>query len=198
MVRIFSQIASCSRWSQSEASPSVMLKTMGRKTFAVGRIRAPRLCQVADLQQRFVHGCLSDRFRSDPGRHRNLAEGGFAVRHAALHDRFCEIDGQSGQPRYRNQRLRIVQQRYDSVARIAQYRDVVVVAHLVAAPGPFDEFEQQPVGDFGDGFGLGGLSSPEQEFLRHRAGLVDGQDEGCAVAPRDTLGVHYRIPLTVW
>ena len=63
---------------------------------------------------------------------------------------------------------------------------------------PFDEFEQQPVGDFGDGFGLGGLPSPEQEFLRHRAGLVDGQDEGCAVAPRDTLGVHYRIPLTVW
>ena len=31
MVRIFSQIASCSRWSQSEASPSVMLKTMGGK-----------------------------------------------------------------------------------------------------------------------------------------------------------------------
>ena len=122
MVRIFSQIASCSRWSQSEASPSVMLKTMGGKL---------------SLWAGFVH------------------------RHAALHDRFCEIDGQSGQPRYRNQRLRIVQQRYDSVARIAQYRDVVVVAHLVAAPGPFDEFEQQPVGDFGDGFGLGGLPSPE-------------------------------------
>ena len=83
-------------------------------------------------------------------------------------------------------------------ARITDHGDVVVVAHLVAAPGPFDEFEQQPVGDFGDGFGLGGLPSPEQEFLRHRAGLVDGQDEGCAVAPRDTLGVHYRIPLTVW
>ena len=46
-------------------------------------------------------GVCPDRFPERSGRHRNLAEGGFAVRHAALHDRFCEIDGQSGQPRYR-------------------------------------------------------------------------------------------------
>ena len=91
----------------------------------------------------------------------------------------------------RHQILASGQQRaYLVVARIADHGDVVIVAYAVAAACPFDELEQQVVGDGCNRFGLGHAASPEEDAFGHRPRAVYGQDECRAVVACDALCIH--------
>ena len=185
-------ICASSSSSLSEASPSVMLKTSGGK-LAVFRPAAPRLDEIVDVEQRFVHRGLSRCGGSDPLAHGHLVECGLTVGKAAFDADPAGIAHGVPERGDRNERFIGREERVYAFARITDHGDVVVVAHFAFARGAQQQFRQQRIGDLRHGRSLRGAPSAEFQLLDHRTRLVDGQNEGRAVTACDALGVVHGL-----
>ena len=163
----------------------------GRETFGVGRAGSPAGGYVPHAAQCLAHRRLPGRQGLDPRRCGNLPQGDAAVGkpvfdHLRVHRHLLCREGAD-----RHQILASGQQRaYLVVTRITDHGDVVIVAYAVAAACPFDELEQQVVGDGCNRFGLGHAASPEEDAFGHRPRAVYGQDECRAVVACDALCIH--------
>lgn len=163
----------------------------GREALRILGPEHPLRGQVADAAQRLAHR----RLPLGPG-FEPAGRGYFAQRDAAVGQPVFEPLGADAGLHGRQfadgvHRGPVGQQRrHLVVTEVAQHGDVVVVAYAVAAARPLDELEEQFVGDGGHHLALGLAAAAEVNRLGHRAGAVDGQEEGRAVAARDALRIH--------
>ena len=132
-----------------------------RETLAVFRPAAPRLDEIVDVEQRFVHRGLSRCGGSDPLAHGHLVECGLTVGKAAFDADPASIAHGVPERGDRNERFVGREERVYAFARITDHGDVVVVAHFAFARGAQQQFRQQRIGDLRHGRSLRGAPSAE-------------------------------------
>ena len=145
----------------SEASPSVMLRTMGGK---LSRLRGT----AHHAPARGYPLPLSDF-------HRRPSSAGQRAQHTALLHRRRQTDevADADEP------FPVAggEQGLHSAAGVSENGDVEVIPYSVVAPGAVDEFAEQHVDDAGDRFGLSHDLPAEPRLFGHGAGAVAEDDE---------------------
>lgn len=162
----------------SEASPSVMLRTMGGK---LSRLRGGHTTLLPARRLPTVlctWGCRRS-LRGYPlplsDFHRRLSSAGQRAQHTALLHRRRQTDevADADEP------FPVAggEQGLHSAAGVSENGDVEVIPYSVVAPGAVDEFAEQHVDDAGDRFGLSHDLPAEPRLFGHGTGAVAEDDE---------------------